>query len=131
MQNTNTSLPLITAAYMSTSSSSVGHQMLGLTHTGQVPAAKQGEHRTLIQTIVDELGELIKCFRTLNFKGRDCFFHCVITTIPPIIRALSNAVGRGRPTASTPTMQASKEAQQDTRRDQDAMVDAATTEGSV
>jgi len=100
-------------------------------HTGQDPAAEQGEHRTPIQTTVDELGELVECFRALNFEGRDHFFQRIITNIPPITRACSNAVGRGRPTASMMTTQAGKKAQQDTRGDQNAVVDAATAEGSV
>jgi len=130
-QNTNTSLPLTTAALMSTSLSSTEHQTLGSAHTSQVPAAKQGKHRTPIQTTVNKLGELVECFRALNFKGRDHFFHQIITTIPPITRSCGNAVGRGRPIASVLPMQASQKAQQDTRRDQDAVVDAAATEGSV
>jgi len=130
-QNTYTSLPLITVAHMSTSLSFAEHQTLESTHTGQDPAAKQGEHRTPIQTIVDELRELVECFRALNFEGRDHFFQCIVTNIPPITRARLNAVERGRPAASTMTMQAGKEAQQDARGNQNAVVDAAAAEGSV
>jgi len=131
MQNTYTLLPLITVAHTSTSSSSTEHQTLELMHTGQDPAAKQGKHRTPIQTTVDELRELVEHFRALNFKGRDRFFQCIIINIPPVTRTHSNAVGRGRPAASMTTMQAGKEAQQDTRGDQNAVVNAAATEGSV
>jgi len=107
-QNTYTSLPLITVARTSTSSSSVEHQTSGSTLTGQDPTAEQGKHRTPIQTTVDKLRELVEHFRALNFEGRDCFFQCIVTNIPPT-RARSNAVGRGRPTASMTTTQAGKE----------------------
>jgi len=106
-------------------------QTSGSTLTGPGATAEQGEHRTPIQTTVDKLRELVERFRALNFKGRDQFFQRIITNIPPITRVCSNAVGRGRPTASTTTTMASEEAQQDTRRDQDAVVDVATTERSV
>jgi len=98
-QNTSTLLPLITVAHTSTSSSSVEPQTLGSMLTGRDPTAEQGEHRTPIQTTVDKLGELVRCFKALNFKGQDRFFNHIITTIPPITRARSNVVGRRRPTA--------------------------------
>jgi len=40
-------------------------------------------------------------------------------------------VGRRRPTAGTTTMQAGEEAQQDTRRNQNVVMDAAATERLV
>jgi len=101
------------------------------THTGQELAAEEGEHRPSIQTTVDELGELVEHFQALNFEGRDQFFQHIITTIPPITRAHSDAVGRRRPTAGMPSMQAGKETQQNAGGNQDVVVDAATTEGSV
>jgi len=45
------------------------------THTGQGLAAEEGEHRSPIQTTVDDLRELVNMFPGLNFKGRDEFFH--------------------------------------------------------
>src|SRR6267142_917647 len=130
-QDTTTTLPFTTAAHMSTSSSSGEHRTLGSTHTGQKLAAEEGKHRSSIQTTVDNLGELVECFRALNFEGRDEFFQCIVTTIPPITRTRSNAVGRRGPAAGTSSTQTGKEAQQNTRRNQDAVVDAATAERPV
>ena len=130
-QNTSTLLPLITVACTSTSSSSMEPQTSGSMPTGRDPTSEQGEHRTSIQTTVDELGELVRCFEALNFEGQGHFFDHIITTIPPVTRAHSNAVGRRRPAAGTTMMQAGKEAQQDTRRNQDVVVDAAAAEGPV
>jgi len=110
-QDTTITLPLTTAAHTSTSSSSGEHQMLASTHIGQELVAEEDEHRSPIQTTVGDLGELVECFRALNFKGRDQFFQCIITTIPPITRARSDVVGRGRPTAGTPSMQTGEETQ--------------------
>ena len=130
-QDTITMLPTTTAAHMSISSSSGEHQMLGSIHIGQELAAEEGEHRSSIQTTVDKLRDLVEHFRALDFEGRDQFFQCVVTTIPPITRARSDAMGRRRPAAGTPSMQASQETQQDARRNQDAVVDAATAERPV
>src|SRR6266850_7349099 len=93
-QDITTTHPLITVAHMSTSLSSGEPQTLESMHTGQGLAAKEGEHRSPIQTTVDDLRELVERFRTLNFEGRDEFFQRVITTIPPVTRTRSNAVGR-------------------------------------
>jgi len=124
-------LPLATAAHMSTSLSSEEHRTSESTHTGQELAAEEGKHRSSIQTTVDKLGDLVERFWALNFEGRDQFFQCIVTTIPPITRAHSDAVGRRRPAAGMPSMQASKETQQDARRNQNAVVDAAAAERSV
>jgi len=124
-------LPLITVAHMSTSLSSGEHQMSELMPTGQELAAEEGEHRSPIQTTVDDLGELVECFRALNFEGRDEFFQCIVTTIPPITRTRSNAMGRRGPAAGTPSPQIGTETQQNTGRNQDAVVDAATAEGPI
>src|SRR6267142_6150798 len=130
-QDITTTLPLITVAHMSTSLSSGEHQTSESTHTGQELAVEEGEHRSLIQTTVDNLGELVECFQALNFKGRDQFFQRIVTTIPPVTRTRSNAVGRREPAAGMPSPQIGTETQQNTRRNQDAVVDAATAEGSV
>src|SRR6267142_441413 len=124
-QDITTMLPLITVAHMSTSLSSGEHQMSELMPTGQELAAEEGEHRSPIQTTVDDLGELVECFRALNFEGRDEFFQCIVTTIPPITRTRSNAMGRRGPAAGTPSPQIGMETQQNAGRNQDAVVDAA------
>src|SRR6267142_2406669 len=116
---------------MSTSLSSGEPQTSESTHTGQGLAAKEGEHRSPIQTTIDDLRELVECFWALNFEGRDQFFQRIITTIPPITRTRSNAVGRRGPAAGTSSTQAGKETQQNARRNQDAVVDATVTERSV
>src|SRR6266850_2608112 len=130
-QDITTTLPLITAAHTSTSLSSGEPQTSESTHTGQELAAKEGEHRSPIQTTIDDLRELVECFQALNFEGRDEFFQCIVTTIPPITRTCSNAVGRRGPAAGMPSPQIGMETQQNTRRNQDAVVDAAAAEGSV
>jgi len=101
--------PITTAAHTSTSISSGEHQTLESIRTGQELAAEEGEHRSSIQTTVNELGELVERFWALNFEGRDQFFQRIITTIPPITRACSDAVGRRRPAAGMPSMQAGEE----------------------
>jgi len=100
-------------------------------HTGQGLAAEEGEHRSPIQTIGDDLGELVEHFWALNFEGRDEFLQCIITTIPPVTRTHSNAVGRGGPAAGMPLLQIGTETQQNAGRNQDAVVDAAAAEGSI
>src|SRR6267142_261637 len=130
-QDITTTLPLITAAHTSTSLSSGEPQMSELMHTGQGLAAEEGEYRSPIQTTIDDLGELVECFRALNFEGRDEFFQRIVTTIPPVTRTCSNAVGRRRPAAGMPSPQIGMETQQNTGRDQDAVVDAAAAERSV
>jgi len=69
-QDTTTMLPLTTAAHTSTSLSSEEHQTSESTHTGQELAAKEGKHRSPIQTTVDDLGELVECFRC--YAPRTC-----------------------------------------------------------
>src|SRR6266850_2170542 len=130
-QDITTTLPLITAAHTSTSLSSGELQTSESTHTGQGLAAEEGEHRSPIQTTSNDLGELVECFRALNFEGRDEFFQCIVTTIPPVTQTRSNAVGRRRPAAGMPSPQIGTETQQNTGRDQDAVVDAAAAERSV
>src|SRR6266850_12150 len=124
-------LPLITVAHTSTSLSSGEPQTSESMHTGQGLAAEEGEHRSPIQTTGDDLGELVECFRALNFEGRDEFFQHIITTIPPVTRTCSNAVGRRRPAAGTPSPEIGMETQQNAGRNQDAVVDAATIEGPI
>src|SRR6267142_2586145 len=130
-QDINTTLPLTTAAHTSTSLSSGEPQTLESTRLGQGLAAEEGEHRSPIQTTVDSLGELVKRFRALNFKGRDEFFQHIVTTIPPVTRTRSNAVGRRGPAAGTPSPQIGTETQQNAGRNQDAVVDAAAAERPV
>src|SRR5882672_9920837 len=130
-QDITTMLPLITVAHTSTSLSSGEPQTSESTPTGQGLAAEEGEHRSPIQTTVDNLGELVECFWALNFKGRDEFFQRIVTAIPPITRTRSNAVGRRGPAAGTPSPQIGMETQQNTRRNQDAVVDAAAAEGPI
>jgi len=130
-QDTIIMLPITTAAHMSTSISSGERQMSESTHIGQELAAEEGKHRSSIQTTVDELRDLVEHFKALNFKGRDQFFQHIITTIPPITRAHSDAVGRRGPAAGTPLAQASQETQQDARRNQDVVVDAAAAKRPV
>jgi len=100
-------------------------------HTSQDLAAEEDRHRPSLQTAVDELGELVERFRALTFDGRDHFFQHIVANIPPITRARSNVVGRGRTTAGAASTQTGDEAQQDTRRYQDTLGNVATTEGPV
>src|SRR6267142_1784107 len=69
----------------------------------------------------------VTCPRSIT----DQFFQHIITTIPLITRTHSNAVRRRGPAAGTSLMQAGKETQQNTRRNQDAVMDAAATERPV
>src|SRR6267142_7120876 len=85
-QDITTTIPPITVAHTSTSLSSGEPQTSEPTHTGQGLAAEEDEHRSTIQTTVDDLGELVECFQTLNFEGRDEFFQRIITAIPPVTR---------------------------------------------
>src|SRR5882672_7872473 len=130
-QDITTTLPLITAAHTSTSLSSGEPQTSESTRTGQELAAEEGEHRSPIQTTSNDLRELVERFRALNFEGRDEFFQCIVTAILPITRTCSNAVGRRGPAAGTPSPQIGMETQQNTRRNQDAVVDAAAAEGPI
>src|SRR6267142_4175888 len=126
-QDIPTMLPLITVAHTSTSLSSGEPQTSESTHTCQGLAAEEGEHRSPIQTTVDDLGELVERFRGLNFEGRDEFFQRIVTEILPVTRTRSNAVGRRGSTAGMPSPQIGMETQQNAGRNQDAVVDAAAT----